>query len=181
MRNSTSEYNHRARRSGRPACWWLAAILLVPGMVRAQEEFKLTSEDMVAIHADTAWEDTEPDIVHFSGQFEMRIRDWRINADRAALYGKLDDPERLELYGSPARVHLSHTVGDRTESVEAEASEIVYERDFDLIQLKGNARLGQGENELFSDSIEYDIRTDRFRTQGETGVRIKATGTNPGN
>jgi lipopolysaccharide export system protein LptA len=38
--------------------------------------------------------------------------------------------------------------------------------------LNGAARLAQGDNVLVSDRIEYDISTDRFRTQGQTGVQI---------
>lgn len=140
----------------------------------ASGELSLNREDVVAIRADQAWEDVTPDTVHFNGHFEMHIRDWLVNADRATLHGKLDQPDRLVLQGSPARFELSHRQGNRMETLQGEAGEIVYERVPGLILLHGNASLGQDGSVLHSNSIEYDIATDRFRARGETGVEIKA-------
>jgi lipopolysaccharide transport protein LptA len=147
-------------------------LLLQPFSLSGDQQFDITSEDMVAIHADQAWEDIEPGKVHFSGHFEMRVRDLVLSSDRATLFGELDDPDRLVLEGSPTRFSLSHTLGDRTEAVQAEAREIVYDRETGLMTLNGSARLAQGENFLLSERIEYDIKADRFRTSSETGLEI---------
>ena len=173
MRNSTTEYN----RTVLPCAWlallfFVAPILPAPPLRAGTGEFRITHEDMVAIHADQAWEDTEPDTIHFRGNFEIRIRDWRISADRATLFGKLDDPERLELGGSPARFEVSHPRGDRMETVRGQAEEIVYDRDSATILFMGSAQLGQGENVLQSTSVEYNLETNRYRARGETGVQI---------
>jgi len=148
-------------------------VLLHPLALPGSSEFSLNREDMIAIRADQAWEDLEPDTVHFDGHFEMRIRDWRATAERALLYGKLDDPERLVLDGAPARFEASYLQGNRTEKVLAEAREIIYERKSRLIRLSGDAQILQGDSLLRSSAIEYDIGNGRFRTEGEADVQIK--------
>jgi lipopolysaccharide transport protein LptA len=110
--------------------------------------------------------------LHFAGHFEMRVGDMVLSADRATLYGQLNDPDRLVLEGSPARLSVSQTKSDGVETIQAEAQEMLYERESDLMLLIGAARLTQGDNVLISDRIEYDISADRFRTQGQTGVQI---------
>ncbi len=169
MRNFASKHN-QAMPAGPLTV--LLLLLLLPFSLSGQQQFSITSEDMVAIHADQAWEAIEPDTLHFAGHFEMRVGDLVLNADRATLYGKLNDPDRLVLQGSPARLSASQTKDDGVQTVQAEAQEMFYERESDLMLLNGAARLTQGDNVLVSDRIEYDIRTDRFRTQGQTGVQI---------
>jgi len=139
----------------------------------ADQAFSISSEDMVAIHADEAWEDIEPDIAHFSGHFDMRVRDLQLTADRATLYGPIENPDRLELSGSPARLSLTHMLNDRPETINAEAQNIIYERKAASMSLTGAARLAQGDNMLVSDGIEYDVKTDRFHTTGRSGVQIR--------
>ena len=102
----------------------------------------------------------------------MRIRDLLLNSDQASLYGKLENPERLVLLGSPARFNLSRNQGDQTDTIKAEAREIIYERESQSIFLNGDARLAQGDNVLHSNNIEYNVKTDRFRTEGQTDVQI---------
>jgi lipopolysaccharide transport protein LptA len=154
---------------------WLAVLplsLFLPFSLSGQQQFSITSEDMVALHADQAWEAIEPDTLHFAGHFEMRVGDMVLSADRATLYGTLNDPDRLVLEGSPARLSVSQTKSDGVDTIQAEAQEMLYERESNLMLLNGSARLAQGDNVLVSDHIEYDISTDRFRTQGQTGVQI---------
>ena len=176
MRNSGSEHNQPMRWQQLQLLPWALTLLLCSLPLGAQEggqaEFTISSEDMVSIRADQAWEDIEPDTLHFAGHFEMHIRDWLVNADRATLYGKLDHPDRLILEGTPARFRASRTEGGRTESVQAEAREIVYERETERVILNGAARLVQGENLLQSNTVEYDIRSNRFRARGDTGVQL---------
>ena len=183
MRNSTRQHHSPTDRA---TCALqvpvlipvLAALLLMVPQPRAsgdEQGFRLGHEDVVSIRADTAWEDIEPDIVHFEGHFEMQVRDWMVHADRATLYGKLDDPDHVVLEGSPARMELSYTLGERTQIVQGQASKILYDRQAAQIRLSGDARMGQGDKILRSNEINYDINTNRFHTEGETGINI-----NPG-
>jgi lipopolysaccharide transport protein LptA len=172
MRNSGSEHNQPMRCPLLQLLPWTLPLLLHSLALAAQEGFTISSEDMVSIRADQAWEDIEPGTLHFAGHFEMHIRDWLVNADRATLHGKLDHPDRLVLEGTPARFRASRTEDGRTESVQAEAREIVYERETERVILNGAARLVQGENQLQSNMVEYDIRSNRFRARGDTGVQL---------
>ena len=149
-------------------------LLQSPCSLRGDPPFGIGSEDMVSIHAEQGWEDTEPDTVHFSGHFEMQIGDAQITADGATVHGPLEDPDWLVLRGSPARMSLFHKQDDRVQAIKAEAEEIVYEREAAVMRLTGAARLAEGENVLLSHDIEYDIKTDRFNTRGQTSVRINA-------
>jgi lipopolysaccharide transport protein LptA len=152
-----------------------AVLLMVPQPCISGDDqgFRLSREDVVSIRADTAWEDIEPDTVHFEGNFRMQVRDWLVLADRATLQGKLDDPDRVTLEGSPARLELSYTLGERKEIVRGEAGKIVYDRETAQIRLSGDARMGQDDKMLHSSEIDYDINTDRFRTQGATGINVR--------
>jgi len=159
----------------------LAPILLMvpqPCISGDDQGFSLSREDVVSIRADTAWEDIEPDIVHFEGNFRMQVRDWLVLADRATLHGRLDDPDLLVLEGSPARMELSYTLGERKEIVQGEASKIVYDRKAAQIRLSGDARIGQDDKMLHSSEIDYDINTDRFRTQSATGINVRVDSEN---
>ena len=172
MRKSTTEHNRTQRAILLAAVMALSA-LPAPPAGAGNDEFHITREDMVSIHADQAWEDVEPDTIHFSGHFEIRVRDWRISADSATLYGRLDDPDRMEMGGSPARLEVSYTQGGRLETVRGEAEEILYQRESATVLLNGSATLSQGENVLHSKAVEYDLNTNRFRTLGEAGLQIK--------
>jgi lipopolysaccharide transport protein LptA len=143
-----------------------------PCSLSGDQTFGISSEDMVSIHADQGWEDTEPDTLHFSGHFEMRVGDAQLTADRATVHGPLENPDWLVLQGSPARMSLFHTQNNRVQPIQAEAEEIAYEREAALMRLRGSARLAEGDNVLLSHDIEYDIKTDRFNTQGKTSVQI---------
>lgn len=155
----------------------LAPILLLAGPLgAATEPFQVTREDVVVIQAETAWEDVIPDTVNFSGGFEMRVRDWRLTADRATVRGPLQDPESVELEGSPARLHLVRGGASGPEAVEAEAERIIYQREPQRIRLDGAARLAQGGSVLRSSHVEYDPRTDRVQAAGVTGVQIDVRG-----
>ena len=151
----------------------LVMMMLQSLSLSGDQEFSVSNEDMVSIHADKAWEDIEPDTAQFAGHFNMRVRDMQLTAERATLHGNIDDPDRVVLNGSPARIKLSHTVRNRKETVQAEAQEIVYERESAMVRLTGGARLSEGDNVLFSNSIAYEIKTDRFRSEGDLGVQIK--------
>jgi lipopolysaccharide transport protein LptA len=159
----------------------LAPILLMvpqPCISGDGQGFRLGHEDVVSIGADTAWEDIEPDTVHFAGNFRMQVRDWLVLADRATLHGKLDDPDLLVLEGSPARMELSYTLGERQETVQGEAGKIVYDRKAAKIRLSGDARIGQDDKLLHSSEIDYDINTDRFRTHSATGINVRVDSEN---
>jgi lipopolysaccharide transport protein LptA len=131
--------------------------------------------DTVSIRADQAWEDEQPDIVHFTGNFLMKAADWSVSADSATLYGNLDDPETVLLEGSPAQVLLLRQTDDGNEEISGTAPQIEYQRKANVIKLSGGAVLRLDDNILRSEEIEYDIELDRYQAGGSEGVRIEVT------
>ena len=176
MRNSASQHNQTGFPGPAPfGAFLLWAFAFSCPAWTAEQDFRIRSEDMVVVHADQAWEELaeepETETLRFAGNFEMRVRDWVFSADSATLDGTLDNPRRVELHGTPARIHLS--AAKPGEIIQGEAREIVYERNAGTVQLMGNAELVQGENRLHSTRIDYDVNSDRVRAAGVTGVQIR--------
>lgn len=141
-------------------------------MLAVAEPFRIGRDDIIELRADTAWEDEAPDIVHFSGHFEMRVRDWLLVADEATVRGPLEDPELIEAKGRPASMTIGHGTADHPEPVTAEALHIIYQRGGKSVLLDGAVVLVQGESVLRSDHVEYELETDRLRASGVSGVQI---------
>lgn len=172
MRNSDFRHNRAALLT--------AGLVLLAQTAGGDEPFRISREDLVTIRADTAWEDVVPDTVHFSGGFEMRVRNWRLVADKATVLGALEDPAVVQLQGAPARLDLSRGEDPEQPPVHAQAQRIVYRRDGRVVVLEGDAQLVQGENELRSGRIEYEPDTDRLRAGGASGVQISLPGATVG-
>jgi len=132
-----------------------------------------SSGDTVTIRSAEAWEGEEPNIIHFSGNFELRASDWFLSADLATLYGKLDDPETAILTGSPAFILVSTESQGQIQTVFGEAERIVYHRETNSLRMEGTASLTRNDNTMRSGEIEYDIEQDRIRAGGNEGVYIK--------
>lgn len=130
-------------------------------------------EDSITIRSVKAWEDEEPDIIHFSGGFELRASDWYLTADFATLYGKLDDPETAILTGSPAVILVNTISQGRIETVSGEAERIMYHRDSNSLSMEGSASLTRDEFTMRGGKIEYDIEQDRISAGGDEGIQIK--------
>ena len=140
-----------------------------------RETFRLTKDETVSIQADRAWEDDSPDIIHFEGKFHLNAGDWSLQADQATVYGKLDQPDTVVLTGSPARINLLVDRGGVQSTVEGEAPNIEYMRSAGSIRMTGGATLSRADNVMTSGEIEYDIDTDRFKTGGSQGVKIRVS------
>ena len=132
-----------------------------------------SSGDTITIRSTEAWEDEEPDIIHFSGNFELKASDWYLSADLATLYGKLDDPETAVLTGSPAIILVNTQSRGEIQTISGEAERIVYNRDTNSLRMEGAASLTREDNTMQGGEIEYDIEEDRIRAGGSEGVHIK--------
>jgi lipopolysaccharide transport protein LptA len=136
------------------------------------------SGDTVIIRSDDAWEDDQPDIIHFSGEFELKGNDWYLSADQATLYGKLDDPETVILTGSPAVILLTQEDQASISTVTGSALRITYQRDSKRVSMEGNASLTANDNTLYGGAIEYDFEHDQLSAGGTEGVNIQWSGEN---
>ncbi len=153
----------------------LAGTLLCAGLALAAGErlSGFSVGDTISIRAENAWEDVAPDTIQFSGNFELKARDWYLSADQATLYGNLDDPETAILTGSPANIQLETVSGDRIETITGVAERIVYQRATNRISLVGGASLSRAGQTMQSEEIEYDIDRDLILAGGSQGVRIR--------
>ena len=134
---------------------------------------QLPPVDDVAIRSDRAWEDTEPGVMHFSGQFSLTATDWIVAADSATLYGNLDDPETVTLNGTPASFRVRTGAGERDEAIAGDAGQISYMRRLRVVRLERDAQLYWGDNVIRGEEIEYDLNTDRIRAGGAGGVSLR--------
>ena len=78
-------------------CFWY----IPPGLAGSLD---FSSDDTVTVTAKRAWEGDEANVIHFSGNFELRGPDWFLSGDSAVVYGKLDNPDRVVIEGKPAKV-----------------------------------------------------------------------------
>src|SRR3546814_17169841 len=65
-----------------------------------------------------------------------------MQADDATVYGPLENPTRVLITGQPARIWVKNKGIER--DVMAEANEIEYARNLDVVRLRGNARTAEG-------------------------------------
>ena len=161
----------------------LAFVVLCQAALVNAELLDFSSDDSVIIKADSAWEDATEDVVHFSGGFTLRAPDWYVSADTAVVYGKLDDPDKVQLNGNPARIFFLRTGsdtdsptrndGEPADRTEGTATDIEYLRSTNVVKLSGSATLKRDEDVLVSEKIEYDVDSDRYTASGTGGVNIQ--------
>src|SRR3546814_18287013 len=88
-----------------------------------------------------------------------------MQADDATGYGPLEKPTRVLITGQPARIGVKNKGIER--DVMAEANEIEYARNLDVVRLRGNARIVEGgRRSLAGEYFEYDLKTDKVRRGG---------------
>jgi len=132
-----------------------------------------SSGDTLTIRASEAWMDEQPDIMHFSGGFELRANDWYLSSDQATLYGNVDDPETVILTGAPAVILIDAVVLGHPSPVNGEARQITYQRNSNTIVMQGDASLSRDGHTLNGGEIRYNIGNDLLSAGGLGGVHIK--------
>ena len=150
------------------------------------EGLRFSKDDSVTVTAERAWEADELDVVHFSGGFTLRGPDWSLQGDTAVVYGKLDDPDKVVVKGTPARISFLRqdtTTEAGTEQgttdkaieedrVDGSARVVQYFRATDKLSMEGAATLSRKDSTLVSESIEYDVDTDRYSASGQGGINL---------
>ena len=124
------------------------------------------------IRADRAWEPApevagDEEVLNLEGNFEMRGPDWQLAADRAQVYGPVEDPERLVIRGAPARVSLVRRNGERASGT---GERITYWRRRELVEVHGAAAFAAGNLAVTSSKIIYDLGKERLESVGDAGV-----------
>ena len=152
-------------------CFWH-----IPSGLAGSLDF--SSDDTVTVTAEKAWEDDEPNVIHFSGKFELRGLDWLLSGDSAVVYGKLDNPDRVVVEGKPAKVAFLRNEEDSDISttedrVDGTALFVEYFRASDKLKMRGTATLVRKDSTLASEVIEYDVEKDRYSAGGEGGIHVQ--------
>jgi lipopolysaccharide transport protein LptA len=138
-----------------------------------------SSDETVTVTAARAWEAAEANVIHFSGKFEMRAPDWSLVGDSAVVYGKLDDPDKVVVKGSPARISFLREAQEKAgimepqERVDGKANIVEYFRATDKLNMRGAASLTRKDSTLVSEIIEYDVDIDRYSASGEGGISVQ--------
>ena len=160
----------------RAAFFLLTCIWHLPTALAGSLDF--SSDDTVTVTAERAWEGEEANVIHFSGNFELRGPDWSLSGDSAVVYGKLDDPDRVVVEGKPAKIAFLRSeeqpgIAETRERVDGTALFVEYFRAKDQLKMRGAASLVRKESTLVSEIIEYDVDTDRYSAGGEGGINIQ--------
>ena len=147
-------------------------IVLAGGVGSRAEDSSSRRFETVTVSADSAWEESDIDAVHFSGNCRIQGRDWELTADKAVVHGPLDNPRRIEATGSPARIILTSDADSKYQRIDGEAEVLEYWRDPETIKLSGSAVLRRDSNVLHSGEIEYVRDGNKFKAGGQGGVRL---------
>jgi lipopolysaccharide transport protein LptA len=148
----------------------LLAVMFSPGNAIPMDESNL---EMINISADEAYEDIQPGTLYFKGHFLMQSHEWRLESERAAVYGPPDKPNKVYLEGAPARFLISRNEGEGQLIVEAEAPAMEYLRSTNVLELTGGALLKLDNEVIRSSVIKYDIGNNRYWSGGIDGVMIE--------
>lgn len=155
------------------ACVCMTALCTRP---LAAEAPATVSGDSISVSADSASEDRGARSLRVEGNVRVAGADWEFTAERAVLSGTLDDAERLDASGSPARIFFRNAgKGQEIREVEGLARDISYRRHDEVLHLKGGASLRRDANTLTSEDIEYRRSNDVFKAGGAGGVRLTIT------
>jgi len=158
---------------------WLGLGLLLPTQSSLADILDFNSDDTVTISADNAREGDQVDVIHFTGNFELRAPDWYLSANSATVYGKLENPDKVVLEGKPAKIYFLRDNSKEAatepnwEDVEGSALKIEYFRSSNKLKMTGSATLKRKDNQLSSEVIEYDVDADRYSASGEGGINIQ--------
>jgi lipopolysaccharide transport protein LptA len=154
----------------------LPLMLLVSMQSGPAGSLNFNSDDTIMITAERGWEGDEANIIHFSGNFALQAPDWSMAGDTAVVYGKIDNPDRVVVEGSPARILFLRNDdenADEQDKVEGAANSIEYLRATDKLIMRGNVSLFRQDSELTGQMIEYEVDTDRYSATGESGINFQ--------
>lgn len=132
-----------------------------PGFTRA--------DDAVTLRAERATEHADGQSFLVDGALVLGNHRWIIRADSALVSGRLDDPERIEVRGEPATLTVNRAA--RGTPLVASSRHLVFEPRREIVRLRENATVEDGDKSISSDVIRYVIETDTF-TAGDGG-RVK--------
>ena len=149
--------------SASPAATFLVALLLaaLPASVLARSSDRNQPMDVLAADIQHALNESEPTVL--KGNVAVTQGTLDIRASRAEVTTRNDDPSRVVLTGSPARLKQEMDDGS---PFSADASRIDYDLTSDTVTLTGNVVVKQRGNTMNGPRVVYDMKTGRVQASG---------------
>lgn len=151
---------------------WLAAglaVALAPAAVALPED----ADQPIHIRADRAEVDQNAETVTYRGSVVVDQGTMHVTADEMIVEYSDQKVVRITAHGTPAE-YSQQLEGERGR-VEADAATIVYHTRDEQVDLKGDAFLSQGGNEMTGELIHYDIVAGRVNAEAREGGAVQVT------
>ena len=117
----------------------------------------------------TAVYDGKTNTISYSGGVEASLEGMRLQGDQLVVQMVDEVATSITTVGEPARF-IKDVDAPREEGTRARATTIVYYPRKNTLELKGQAVLTQGNNEIASPSIRYNIEEDAVQAGGDAGA-----------
>lgn len=127
--------------------------------------------DVVFIRAERAVQAADRGSFVLDGGLRLAGERWVITADHAVVSGRLQDPDRIEVSGAPARMTLQRET--RMTPLRASSQHLVFEPRAELVRLRGAATVDDGEQSISSEAIRYLLNDDTFAAGSDDGGRVR--------
>ncbi|HWP94459.1 MAG TPA: lipopolysaccharide transport periplasmic protein LptA [Gammaproteobacteria bacterium] len=153
-----------------PTLVLLCACVGVPHTATA---IKGDSEQPIQISADRAWFDNKAGVTVYSGNVRVTQGSIVITADQMTLYKKDERLERAVMRGAPATFEQMPDEGPGP--TRGQALHIEYRAETNEIELRGEARVSQGGDEIAGKIIRYNTEHERVAATSdpEGGQRVE--------
>lgn len=160
---------------------WLFALVWVGWTMPVSPTWaeKADREKPINITADRGFEDNKKQEAIFEGNVLLTQGTLRVEANRLVVRRDKSGFDYATATGAPARFRQKRDGAD--EYVDGRAQRIEYDGKQEIVQLFDNAQLTRGQDEITSNYIQYNSRTEVFQAAsqkdsaaGTEGPRVKA-------
>ncbi len=133
----------------------------------------------ISVEADTAELSQENSVSIYRGNVRLE-RGPLVMSGNELRVARFDNDERImaTLSGSPARAVYNDPRSPDTPVI-ATARSMIYTTGVEVLELKGDARIARGTDELSGESVRYEIPLARIQASGDASERVRITITPP--
>jgi len=153
----------------------IVVMMLYAGHGVAADVLQVSHDATIVVAADESWEDPDRDVLHFRGNFEIRTPHWAVMAERATVFGKLDNLERVIADGSPVQFLFQDEGPNGRSTTHGEGRHLEYDTEPGVIKLTGKARMTNGGRVMTSSKLQYSLKEKKLQVSGPEGVHITDT------
>lgn len=153
--------------------------LLIGAAATSVNAEKADRQKPINITSDRGSEDHTKQEAIFEGNVVLTQGTLRVDANRIVIKRDKEGFDYASAFGNPAKFRQKRD--DSDEYVEGVGQRIEYNGKTDIVQLFEKAKLNRGKDELSSNYIQYNSRTETYqafnpgqKSTSETGERVKA-------